>query len=363
MKIQAKIRTRGMRLVVFAALALFLVTGLVGGAIWIAAAPGEPGQPERYQWSAAEQVKRDQAIAQKDSSLLPACTEEYFEWREETKAARESAGISEPAETDFWSAPGCRGIPDRLVEGPASESGPKAPTASPHDRPVIGVDYDDSRVANVPEVVSEGDSGRAINSSGSPGLTGWRMLSDEVSGGETSIKAHHVIATHNGIHVVYSAKASANGASLSPNVEVRRITDGVVDSALASQHLVATDHTAAVRIVNLGEPTVGRTTYGMSLSGLDMAKSQTSVSLEVVEDDTPNVLEDGVSIMTNPDPNVANLLHGGNWVIGPQGITFGILPSVVGGEQTPSYFKIDPNGTMQEISLDAFRAFNRQHRR
>ena len=225
-------RIKAMRLVVFAALALFLVTGLVGGAIWIAAAPGEPGQPERYQWSAAEQVKRDQAIAQKDSSLLPACTEEYFAWREETKAARESAGISEPAETDFWSAPGCRGIPDRLVEGPASESGRTAPTASPHDRPVLDEDYDDSWAANVPEVVSEGDSGRAINSSGSPGLTGWRMLSDEVSGGETSIKAHHVIATHNSIHVVYSAKAAANGASLRPNVEVspNPPKDGLGDS-------------------------------------------------------------------------------------------------------------------------------------
>ena len=153
MKIQAHMRIKAMRLVVFAALALFLVTGLVGGAIWIAAAPGEPGQPERYQWSAAEQVKRDQAIAQKDSSLLPACTEEYFAWREETKAARESAGRSEPVKTDFWSAPGCRGIPDRLVEGPASESGPKAPTASPQDRPVIDVDYDDSWVPNVPDVV------------------------------------------------------------------------------------------------------------------------------------------------------------------------------------------------------------------
>ena len=154
MKIQANIRTRVMRLAVFAAaLALLLVSGLVGGAIWIAATPGDQDRLEEYQWSASEQVKRDQAIAQKDSSLLPACTGEYFAWREETKAARESAGRSEPAETDFWSAPGCRGIPDRLVEGPASESGPKAPTASSHDRPVLDEDYDDSWVANVPEVI------------------------------------------------------------------------------------------------------------------------------------------------------------------------------------------------------------------
>ena len=154
MKIQANMRTRAMRLVVFAAApALLLVSGLVGGAIWIAATPGEQDRLEEYQWSAFEQAQRDQAIAAQDSSLLPACTEDYFAWREETKAARESAGRSEPVKTDFWSAPGCRGIPDRLVEGPASESGPKAPTASPQDRPVIDVDYDDSWVANVPEVI------------------------------------------------------------------------------------------------------------------------------------------------------------------------------------------------------------------
>ncbi len=154
MKIQANMRTRGMRLVVFAAaLALFLVSGLVGGAIWIAATPGDQDGLEEYQWSASEQAQRGQAIATKDSSLLPACTEEYFAWREETKAARESAGRSEPVKTDFWSAPGCRGTPDRLVQGPARSPSLEMPTASPQDRPVIDVDYDDGWVTNVPDVI------------------------------------------------------------------------------------------------------------------------------------------------------------------------------------------------------------------
>ena len=118
-------RTRALHLVVFAAvLALLLVSGLVGGAIWIVATPGDQDRLEEYQWSASEQAQRDQAIAAKDSSLLPACTEEYFAWREETKAARESARRSEPVNIDFWSAPGCRGTPDRLVQGPATSPGP-----------------------------------------------------------------------------------------------------------------------------------------------------------------------------------------------------------------------------------------------
>ena len=154
MKIQTNMRTRGMRLVVFAAaLALFLVSGLVGGAIWIAATPGDQDGLEEYQWSASEQAQRDQAIATKDSSLLPACTEEYFAWREETKAARESAGRSEPVKTDFWSAPGCRGTPDRLVQGPARSPSPEMPTVSPEDRPVLDEDYDDSWVADFPDAI------------------------------------------------------------------------------------------------------------------------------------------------------------------------------------------------------------------
>ena len=154
MKIRANIRTRGMRLLAFtAALALLLVSGLVGGAIWIAATPGDQDGLEEYQWSASEQAQRDQAIAAHDSSLLPACTEDYFAWREETKAARESAGRSEPVETDFWSAPGCRGTPDQLVQGPSRSPSPEMPTASSQDRPVIDVNYDDSWVANVPDVI------------------------------------------------------------------------------------------------------------------------------------------------------------------------------------------------------------------
>ena len=153
-KIQANRRTRAMHLVVFAAaLVLLLVSGLVGGVIWIAATPGDQDGLEEYQWSASEKAQRDQAIAARDSSLLPACTEEYFAWREETKAARESADRSEPVGTDFWSAPGCRGTPDRLVQGPARSPSPEMPTASPHDRPVLDVDYDDSWVANFPDVI------------------------------------------------------------------------------------------------------------------------------------------------------------------------------------------------------------------
>ena len=108
---------------------------------------------EEYKWSASEQAQRDQAIAAKDSSLLPACTEDYFAWREETKAARESAGRSEPVKTGFWSAPGCRGTPDQLVQGPSRSPSPEMPTASPHDRPVLDEGYDDSWVANVPDVI------------------------------------------------------------------------------------------------------------------------------------------------------------------------------------------------------------------
>ena len=76
-----------------------------------------------YPWSAPEQAQRDLAIQLRDSSLLPECTEDYFRWRTETKVARETTSAAPPS-TDFWSAPGCKGVPDRLVEGPPRTPSP-----------------------------------------------------------------------------------------------------------------------------------------------------------------------------------------------------------------------------------------------
>ena len=74
-----------------------------------------------YQWSPAEQAQRDLAIERRDTSLLPKCTDDYFRWREETRPAREAAGDA-PFSMDFWSAPGCRGEPDRVIRGPGGST-------------------------------------------------------------------------------------------------------------------------------------------------------------------------------------------------------------------------------------------------
>ena len=71
-----------------------------------------------YPWSAEEQAKRQLAIAQRDSSLLPQCTDEYVEWRSATEEARRAADGLMPPSPDFWSAPGCRARVDFEVLGP-----------------------------------------------------------------------------------------------------------------------------------------------------------------------------------------------------------------------------------------------------
>ena len=208
-----------------------------------------------------------------------------------------------------------------------------------------------------------GNEPPSFSSLGGSGITEWRFLNDEVRGGRFSLDVHHVIASHEGIFAVYSVNAVADGATLSSDIQVRRVTDGVVNSKLSADLLVSTGDTAAVRIASLGAPTVGAKTYGMSLSGLGATDNQTPLSIGVVEDTTPDEVEGGVSIMTNPDPDVLDLLHGGYWVIGPQGTAFGILPGVAGGEETPSYFKISPGGIVQQITFEELVDFNGQHRR
>ena len=203
----------------------------------------------------------------------------------------------------------------------------------------------------------------STSSLGGAGVAKWQLVNDEVNSGGFSLDVHHVIASHDGIFAVYSVSADGDGASLSSDVQTRRVTDGVVDSMLSADLLVAGGDGAAVRIASLGAPTAGARTYGMSLSGLSATNSQTSVSMEVLKDNTPNKVEDSVSIITNSAPDVPDLLHGGYWVVGPEGTTFGILPSVAGGEATPSYYKISPGGTVQQITFEELVHFNQQHRR
>ena len=68
-----------------------------------------------YQWSREEQAQRKVAIAHKDSSLLPTCTDEYVAWRTATQEARKAADGLMPSSPDFWSASGCRARVDRVV--------------------------------------------------------------------------------------------------------------------------------------------------------------------------------------------------------------------------------------------------------
>lgn len=68
-----------------------------------------------YQWSPEEQARREAAIAQKDSSLLPVCTDEYVAWRTATEEAREAGDGLMPPSPYFWSAPGCKTRTDSVA--------------------------------------------------------------------------------------------------------------------------------------------------------------------------------------------------------------------------------------------------------
>ena len=194
--------------------------------------------------------------------------------------------------------------------------------------------------------------------------TGWQLLDQEKSADRVSIQVHHVVATHNGIHVIYSAKANATSGQLTSDVVARRVTDGTMTDDSIEDRLVATDGVTAIRIVSLGKPVPGTTKYGMNLTGFDADDGMGGISIDIISDETPTVIEDDISLVSHPDPEVTNLLYGGYSVIGPNGTTFGILPGrVISAEHTPAYFMIAPGGMIREITFEELVAFNERHTR
>ena len=200
---------------------------------------------------------------------------------------------------------------------------------------------------------------------GQPATTGWLLLDENKNRDGISIRVHHVIATNKGVYVIYSAKANALGGRLTLDVAARSVLDGTIREDSASDHLVATDDVTAIRIASLGKPVPGTTNYGMNLSGLDTEDTAASISLNIIADETPGVVEDDISFMSHPSSHVAPLLNGAYSVVGPQGITFGILPQsiIAVAESAPSYFMIAPGGTIREITFEELVAFNERHTR
>lgn len=199
---------------------------------------------------------------------------------------------------------------------------------------------------------------------GHPGSAGWNLLNQGKSGNDASITVHHVIASDYGVHVVYSITMDAPNGRLSSDIVTKPIIDGTKVTDSTTDYMVATDDDkSAVRIASLGEPIPGGRTYGMNVAGFDANNKQNDLSIDVVEDQTPGTVEGGISFMTHPDPEAVHLLHGGYWVLGPQGTTFGVLPSgVIETMETPSYFMISPDQAIREITFEELVAFNEEQR-
>ena len=96
------------------AVLMVIITGLLG--FNSLRADSEPVLA--YKWSGKQKEQMELAIRERDSSLLPRCTNDYYEWRERTKEARKKLQGDEPPSLDFWSAPGCWDYPLESFEGP-----------------------------------------------------------------------------------------------------------------------------------------------------------------------------------------------------------------------------------------------------
>ena len=193
---------------------------------------------------------------------------------------------------------------------------------------------------------------------GYPGSTGWKLLDLEKSSDQISVTVHHVIASHYGIYAVYSVKAKSPKTRLDSASVIKHIADGKMTTDPTTDFLLGTDGRAAVHVASLGKPVPGVLRHGMNVA-VDTDKGTADLSLDVVEGETPGVVAEGVSFMTNPE--AANLHHGGYSGGGPQGVTFGVHPgSVITTDSTTSHFMISPDGAIREITFEELVAFNKE---
>ena len=209
-------------------------------------------------------------------------------------------------------------------------------------------------------LVDQGESGLR----GDPGSTGWRWLEAKKSGDHVSIVVHHVAAYPLGIYAVYSVKTEALGVRLGSASATKLIKDGTVTAGPAVDYMVGTDGRTSVRIASLGRPVPGVSRYGMNVV-VDTDKGRAGLSIDVIEPETPGVVDTSFSLMTNPDPEAAHLLGGRYEAYGPEGMLFGIVPNkVIPTEDTPTYFMISPDdGAIREITLEEAVAFHEERRR
>ena len=156
--------------------------------------------------------------------------------------------------------------------------------------------------------------------SGIPGTIGYHLLDRSSSGDTTRITVHHVIASDKGIYVVYSAEATADDGELRNSVQTKSVLDGTEATDSSADILVATDGKKAVRIASLGKPKTGWSEYAMKVAGLDSRDSQSSLSIDILMDPTPDVVEESISMMSHTGTRDTRLIAGGYMVTGsPEG--------------------------------------------
>ena len=207
-------------------------------------------------------------------------------------------------------------------------------------------------------VVEEGRSGI----SGHSGTLGWEWLDSKKNNGQIPVTVHHVIASDYGIYFVYSLKTEDPDDRLGPEIVTKHISDGLIATVPAEEHLIGTDGKVYVRIVSLGKPMTEVTTHGMNIA-VDTANGRSDISMDVIRDETPGVVEKRITMMSNPDPEVAYLLFSEyGSVTARSGTTFGVHPGfLIATQTTPAYFMINSNVEMRQITSQEVIAFTDKH--
>ena len=57
--------------------------------VWLRHTDADTEVTMMYEWTGEEKAQMELAIRERDITLVPKCTEEYYEWRSRTKETRE----------------------------------------------------------------------------------------------------------------------------------------------------------------------------------------------------------------------------------------------------------------------------------
>ena len=231
------------------------------------------------------------------------------------------------------------------------------------DTAATGTDFRPTESKSVEQPVeSKSVEQEELGLPGHPGSIGWELLESKKSNNQISMSVHHVFASDYGAYAVYSIMVEDKHDRFGPDVVTKYILDGNLATEPTWNHLITTDGSVAIGIASLGKPVPDVTTHGLQVT-VDTSKGLTNLSIDVMRDETPGVVEKRFVGMRNTDPKIPLVLYVNTGSVHSySGTTFSVHPIDVNPtENTTTHFLFSPDSGVRKITVEERKAFNWEH--